>query len=99
MTVPAAVVAGSPGGNNRLATANSGSALARWVVNGNLEVHTVGPTTYQLGELSGTNLAAGFSGHAPNTSPTIETQSVVGALNTSSSHVVIIVNNAAEQCL
>ena len=81
------------GSNNRLGTSASGSAQARWVVNGALQAQLVGGGTYQLGELSGSS-DGGLCGHAANT--TSGTQNfVVGALNTSSTYSGIIANNAS----
>jgi autotransporter-associated beta strand protein len=79
--------------NNRLGTSLSGSALAKWVVNGALQAQFVGGTNYLLGELSG-NASGGLSGHAGNTDIAIQ-NFIVGQLNTSSLYAGIIVNNAA----
>ena len=79
--------------NNRLGTSLSGSALAKWVVNGALQAQFVGGTNYYLGELSG-NASGGLCGHAGNTDIAIQ-NFIVGALNTSSLYAGIIVNNAA----
>jgi autotransporter-associated beta strand protein len=81
------------GSNNRLGTGASGSALARWVVNGALQAQFVGGATYYLGELSSTATSGGLCGHAGNFDIAIQNFEV-GALNTSSLYAGIIVNNA-----
>jgi fibronectin-binding autotransporter adhesin len=82
------------GANVRLGTATAGSAAAKWVVDGNLQLDAAGTTTYNLGELSSTVGTGGISGHATNGSSTVSTISV-GALNTNSTFSGIIVNMAA----
>jgi autotransporter-associated beta strand protein len=80
------------GGNNRLGNTNSGSAAARWVINGGLAGQLVGGGTYQLGELSGSTGGC-LCGHAVNTTPSFQ-EFVVGALNTSSTYNGVLVDNA-----
>ena len=82
------------GSNNRLGTPTSGSALARWIVNGALQANFIGGGTYYLGELSSTVTSGSLCGHAANFSPAIQ-NFVVGGLNTSTIFSGIIVNNAA----
>ena len=82
------------GSNNRLGTGASGSALARWVVNGALQARVVGGDTYHLGELSSTATTGGLVGWAGNLSPAIQ-EFVVGALNTSSTYSGVMSNNAS----
>ena len=82
------------GSNNRLGTPASGSALARWIVNGALQANFIGGGTYYLGELSSTVTSGSLCGHAANFSPAIQ-NFVVGGLNTSTVFSGIIVNNAA----
>jgi autotransporter-associated beta strand protein len=81
------------GSNNRLGSSLSGSALAKWVINGALSAQVVDGTNYSLGELSGSS-SGGLSGHAGNLAPAIQ-NFVVGQLNTSSTYAGIIVDNAA----
>jgi autotransporter-associated beta strand protein len=82
------------GSNNRLGNTNSGSALARWVVNGALQAQLVGGGTYYLGELSSTATTGGLCGHAGNLTPAVQ-NFVVGALNTSSTYSGCMSNNAS----
>ena len=82
------------GSNNRLGKSASGSALARWVVNGALQAQFLGGTNYYLGELSSTGTGGSLVGHAVNPNPAIQ-NFVVGALNTSSTFSGIIADNAA----
>ena len=82
------------GANNRLGTSLSGSALAKWVINGALSAQFVGGATYQLGELSSTVTTGSLNGHAGNLTPAIQNFEV-GALNTSSTFSGILANNAA----
>ena len=82
------------GSNNRLGKSFSGSALAKWVVNGALQAQLVGGTNYYLGELSSTGTGGSLVGHAGNPSSAIQ-NFVVGALNTSSTFSGIIADNAA----
>jgi len=82
------------GANSRLNSANAGSAAAKWVVDGNLQLNVAGATTYHLGELSSTVSTGGISGHATNASSTVSTLSV-GALNNSSEFKGVIANMPA----
>jgi autotransporter-associated beta strand protein len=81
------------GSNNRLGSSLSGSAAAKWVVNGGLAAQVTDGTNYYMGELSGSS-GGGLCGHAGNLAPAIQ-NFVVGQLNTSSTFAGIIVNNAA----
>ncbi len=80
------------GSNNRLGNTNSGSASARWVINGGLAAQLIGGGSYQLGELSGSTGGC-LCGHAVNTTPSIQ-EFVVGALNTTTTYNGVLVDNA-----
>lgn len=78
------------GANTRLGSGNAGSAAANWVVDGNLQTDVVGGATFHLGALSG---SGNISGHSNNASAAVSTLSV-GALNTSTSFLGTIIDNA-----
>jgi autotransporter-associated beta strand protein len=80
------------GSNNRLGNTNSGSAVAKWVVNGGLAAQLIGGGSYQMGELSGSSGGC-LCGHAVNTTPSFQ-EFIIGALNTSTTYNGILVDNA-----
>jgi fibronectin-binding autotransporter adhesin len=78
------------GANVRLGAATAGSAMAAWVVNGNLQTDVSGGATFNLGSLNG---SGNISGHGSNASAAVSTLSV-GALNTNDTFSGTIIDNA-----